>query len=60
MVWGMYLELEKRLQEHLKDPQHKDLLEQILEWQSRDGTKEVERGLLETIERIICPGDETD
>ncbi|WP_455364272.1 hypothetical protein [[Eubacterium] cellulosolvens] len=54
------MELEKRLQEHLKDPRHKDLLEQILEWQSRDGVKEVERRLLEMVERILGPGDEND
>ncbi len=60
MVWGIYVELEKRLQEHLKDPRHKDLLEQILEWQSRDGVKEVERRLLEMVERILGPGDEND
>ncbi len=60
MVWGIYLELEKRLQENLKNTQNKDLLSQILEWQSRDGIKEVERRLLEMIERLLNSGDEND
>jgi len=60
MLGGIYLGLEKRLQEHLEDQQHKSLLDQILEWQSRDGPKEVERCLLEIIEGLINPSDEDD
>ncbi len=60
MVWGIYSGLEKRLQEHLKDQQHKGLMEKILEWQSRDGTKEVEQRLLEMIEGLIGDSGEDD
>ena len=58
MIWGIYLGLGKRLQEHLEDPHHQDLLKQILEWQSRNGAKEVHQCLLEMIKNPLDSSDE--